>query len=84
MVSRTYRLLGKIGLSEADAFEYAGDVVWPTCVRHVRRNSRVIVCILLQNLVENRSLKWEEGNIQDACMRYRRFMADQLYAGRYV
>ncbi|KAJ0465744.1 hypothetical protein HanHA300_Chr14g0541511 [Helianthus annuus] len=73
------------GLSEADALDYTGDVVWPTSEHRVGRNSGVILCMLLQNLVQNSVLpNWQERNMQDACMRYRRFMADQLYSARFI
>ena len=64
--------------------EYWGDVVWPDNEAHIGRNSGVIICMLLENLVNNRSLTWNEVNMQDACVRYRRYMADELYAGRYT
>ncbi|KAM0064930.1 hypothetical protein Hdeb2414_s0003g00108781 [Helianthus debilis subsp. tardiflorus] len=73
------------GLSEADALDYTGDVVWPTSEHRVGRNSGVMLSMLLQNLVQNSVLpNWQERNMQDACMRYRRFMADQLYSARFT
>ncbi|KAJ0570737.1 hypothetical protein HanHA300_Chr05g0181551 [Helianthus annuus] len=70
------------GQSETDALDFIGDVAWPSHVDNVGRNSGVIVCMLLNNLVLDRSMTCIEGNIQDTCMRYRRFMADELYAAR--
>ncbi|XP_021980578.1 uncharacterized protein LOC110876724 [Helianthus annuus] len=72
------------GINETDTLECAGDDVWPDNGDHTGRNSGVIICMLMEKLVQNFALTWEEENLQDACVRYRRYMADELYAGRFT
>ncbi|XP_035844810.1 uncharacterized protein LOC110934743 isoform X4 [Helianthus annuus] len=67
---------------ETGAMQIVGDVVWPDHTDRVGRNSGVIICMLMEKLVRDRSLTWNEG--QDACFRYRRYMADELYAVRFT
>jgi hypothetical protein len=66
-------------IDELPVFGYS---VWPQNGGHIGRDSGVVICMLLRLLVQNRSLDDQEINIQNASMRYRRFMADELYAMR--
>jgi hypothetical protein len=65
-----------------DELPVSGYSVWPHNGGHIGRDSGVVICMLLRMLVQNRSLDCQEINIQGASMRYRRFMADELYALR--
>ncbi|KAL8199921.1 hypothetical protein R6Q57_013489 [Mikania cordata] len=58
-----------------------GTEVWPQYNGPVGSNSRVFVCMLMRNLVLDLPNQIE-GNLQDTCMKYRRFMADEFYAAR--
>ena len=74
----------KSGRNEVESLQFSGDVVWPVTNSRIGRHSGVIVCMLLRNLVQNITLTWREGSLHDACMRFRRFMADEIYAGRFA
>ncbi|KAD6796447.1 hypothetical protein E3N88_07343 [Mikania micrantha] len=58
-----------------------GTEVWPQYNGPVGSNSGVFVCMLMRNLVLDLPNQIE-GNLQDTCMKYRRFMADEFYAAR--
>ena len=72
------------GINETRSMQIVGDFVWPPQTNRIGRNSGVIICMLMEKLIWNRSLTWTEGNLQDACFRYRRYMADELYTGRFT
>lgn len=63
--------------------EYSGDIVWPYTSQRIGRNSGVIICMLLKDLALDNEMTWDERSLHDACMKYRRYMADEIYAARF-
>ena len=60
----------------------SGWVVWPPNGGHIGSDAGIVICMLLRRLVQDIGLDWREVNLQDACLRFRRFMADEIYAAR--
>ena len=57
--------------------------VWPQDKGNIGCNSVVLVCMLMRNLVLNLPMNIE-GELEEACSKYRKFMADEFYAGRWL
>jgi hypothetical protein len=61
----------------------SGSEVWPQNKSNVGCDSGILVCMLMRNIVLNLPMSIE-GDLEDACTKYRRFMADEFYHARWL